>query len=42
MNAQLVQFPASVFVPLGLAFFGLGTGYLIFGAQELLNYPGAL
>ncbi len=39
MSAQLVQFPASIFVPLGLAFFGLGTGYLIFGPQELLNFP---
>ncbi len=29
----------SAYVPLGLAFFGLGTGYLIFGPQELLNFP---
>lgn len=39
MNAQLIQLPASIYVPLGLAFFGLGTGYLIYGPQEFLGYP---
>lgn len=39
MNAQLIQLPVSLYVPLGLAFFGLGTGYLIFGPQEFLGYP---
>ena len=29
----------SAYVPLGLAFFGLGTGYLIFGPQELFGFP---
>ena len=32
-------FPASSFVPVVLGFFGLGTGYLIYGPQELLGYP---
>src|ERR671921_1576234 len=32
-------FPASSFVPVVLGFFGLGTGYLIYGPQELLGFP---
>ncbi len=39
-QAQEVSFPASVFVPLAVGFFGLGTGYLIYGPQELLKLPG--
>ncbi|WP_203672089.1 hypothetical protein [Catellatospora methionotrophica] len=31
--------PASMFVPVALGFFGLGTGYLIYGPQELFGYP---
>lgn len=31
--------PASDFPPLALGFFGLGTGYLIYGPQELLGWP---
>jgi hypothetical protein len=31
--------PASMFVPLALGFFGLGTGYLIWGPQELFRFP---
>ena len=36
-----VQFslPASPFPPLAVGFFGLGTGYLIYGTQELFSYP---
>lgn len=34
-----VSFPASSFVPLAVGFFGLGTGYLIYGAQELFGLP---
>lgn len=34
-----VTFAASAFPPLALGFFGLGTGYLIFGPQELLGFP---
>jgi hypothetical protein len=33
------SFPPSLFVPVALGFFGLGTGYLIWGPQELLGYP---
>ena len=32
-----VQFPASDLVPLAVGFFGLGTGYLIYGPQELFG-----
>lgn len=32
-------FEASKFAPLALGFFGLGTGYLIYGPQELFGYP---
>jgi hypothetical protein len=39
-QAQEVSFPASAFVPLAVGFFGLGTGYLIYGPQELLRRPG--
>lgn len=37
--AVVVSQAASPFPPLALGFFGLGTGYLIFGTQELFNYP---
>ena len=33
------SFAASDFVPVALGFFGLGTGYLIYGPQELFGYP---
>jgi hypothetical protein len=41
MNAAqgVLTFPPSVFVPVVLGFFGLGTGYLIYGPQELLGFP---
>lgn len=32
-------FQHSAFVPVVLGFFGLGTGYLIWGPQELLGFP---
>jgi hypothetical protein len=35
-----VSFVQSAFPPLALGFFGLGTGYLIYGPQELLKWPG--
>jgi hypothetical protein len=38
--ATQVEFTASDFVPLAVGFFGLGTGYLIYGPQELLKRPG--
>jgi len=34
-----VSLAASDFPPLALGFFGLGTGYLIYGPQELFGYP---
>ena len=37
--ATVVNFKTSEFVPLALGFFGLGTGYLIYGPQELAHYP---
>jgi len=35
-----VSFVQSAFPPLALGFFGLGTGYLIYGPQELFRWPG--
>src|SRR5947208_16601014 len=37
--ATTVTFPASAFVPLAVGFFGLGTGYLIYGPEELFKLP---
>jgi hypothetical protein len=34
-----LTFATSAFVPLALGFFGLGTGYLIYGPQELAGWP---
>jgi hypothetical protein len=34
-----VIFAKSTFVPLAVGFFGLGTGYLIYGPQELFGFP---
>jgi len=34
-----VEFTTSAFVPIALGFFGLGTGYLIWGPQELFDWP---
>lgn len=34
-----ISFVQSVFPPLALGFFGLGTGYLIYGPQELAGWP---
>lgn len=34
-----VNFSVSEFIPLAVGFFGLGTGYLIYGPQELLSFP---
>ena len=35
----MVTFAQSAFPPLALGFFGLGTGYLIYGPQELFGWP---
>src|SRR3954453_3801802 len=37
--ATVVNFQTSAFAPLALGFFGLGTGYLIYGPEELAGYP---
>ncbi|HET7174285.1 MAG TPA: hypothetical protein VFI30_08470 [Nocardioidaceae bacterium] len=34
-----VIFQSSAYLPLALGFFGLGTGYFIYGPQELFNWP---
>jgi hypothetical protein len=34
-----VSLPASPFPPLAVGFMGLGTGYMIYGPQELFGYP---
>ncbi|HEY4279464.1 MAG TPA: hypothetical protein VGM91_14665 [Conexibacter sp.] len=34
-----VDFTVSPFVPIAIGFFGLGTGYLIYGPQELFGFP---
>ena len=34
-----LTFAASAFPPLALGFFGLGTGYLVWGPQELWGFP---
>ena len=43
MSADLIQslvsLPQSPFPPLAVGFMGLGTGYLIYGPQELFGYP---
>ena len=35
----IVSLPASAFPPIALGFFGLGTGYIIYGPQELFGFP---
>lgn len=35
----VIALPQSPFPPLAVGFFGLGTGYLIYGPQELFRYP---
>ncbi|WP_353222688.1 hypothetical protein [Salinisphaera hydrothermalis] len=34
-----ISFAASPYAPIALGFFGLGTGYLILGPQELFGWP---
>ncbi|MFI5272212.1 MAG: hypothetical protein ACHQ4H_04165 [Ktedonobacterales bacterium] len=35
------SFPASAFVPIAVGFFGLGTGYFIWGGQAFFGYPAS-
>lgn len=39
MVLSIVSFPTSAFPPIALGFFGLATGYLIYGPQELFHSP---
>src|SRR5229473_161699 len=39
-TAQVFEFPVSAYVLLAIAFFGLGTGYLIFGPQGITGFSG--
>jgi hypothetical protein len=39
LAATQVEFSVSEFVPIALGFFGLGTGYLIYGPEELFKLP---
>jgi hypothetical protein len=38
-SSVLLTLPTSPFPPLAVRFMGLGTGYLIYGTQELLGFP---
>jgi hypothetical protein len=37
--ASTVSFPESAFIPIAVGFFGLATGYLIDGPEELFKLP---
>lgn len=37
--SSVVSLPTSPFPPLAVGFMGLGTGYLVYGPQELFGYP---
>jgi hypothetical protein len=39
MDAQTFAFTNSPFAPLAIGFFGLGTGYFIWGGQALFGFP---
>ncbi len=39
LAATTFSFPESAFPPVALESFGLGTGYLIYGPQELFGFP---
>ena len=39
MQAQVFTFASSPFVPVAIGFFGLGTGYFIWGGQALFGFP---
>ena len=41
METQAFSFSASRFVPVAIGFFGLGTGYFIWGGQALFGFPKA-
>jgi hypothetical protein len=39
METQAFTFAASRFVPVAIGFFGLGTGYFVWGGQALFDFP---
>jgi hypothetical protein len=39
LEAHVFTFASSPFVPIAIGFFGLGTGYLIWGGQALFGFP---
>src|SRR3984885_1654805 len=39
METQTLTFASSPFVPVAIGFFGLGTGYFIWGGQALFGFP---
>lgn len=39
METQTLTFATSPFVPVAIGFFGLGTGYFIWGGQALFGFP---
>jgi hypothetical protein len=39
MQAQAFEFASSPYAPIAIGFFGLGTGYLVWGGQALFEYP---
>src|ERR1700719_3907632 len=39
METQAFTFASSSFVPVSIGFFGLGTGYFIWGGQALFGFP---
>ena len=39
MDPQVFKLASSPFVPIAIGFFGLGTGYLIWGGQALFELP---
>src|ERR1700738_1991997 len=41
MDPHVVKLANSPFVPIAIGFFGLGTGYLIWGGQALFGLPKA-
>src|SRR5882762_5685470 len=41
MTPQTFTFASSPFWPIAIGFFGLGTGYFIWGGQALFGYPKA-
>jgi hypothetical protein len=39
MESHVFAFASSPFVPIAIGFFGLGTGYLVWGGRALFDLP---